>query len=218
MKPSCPNQRRARRRTTSMPTLLAGLGLALFASTTLAQVHRSVGPDGRVTYSDAPASAARAEHSAAATAALPFALRQAMQRYPVTLYSAAQCAPCDSGRQLLVRRGIPFTEKTVETATDVAALERLAGARELPVLTVGTQQIKGFSDIDWNQYLDAAGYARTSQLPSGWQQPAATPLAPAQLARPANAPSAPPVEDTTSEAEPAVTPTPTSTNPAGIRF
>lgn len=201
-----------------MPALLAGLALALLAPAALAQVHRSVGPDGRVTYSDSPASAARAERSAASGAALPFALRQAMQRYPVTLYGAAQCAPCDSGRQLLLRRGIPFSEKSVETATDVAALERLAGSRELPVLAIGTQQIKGFSDVDWNQYLDAAGYARTSQLPSDWQQPAATPLAPAQLARPANEPATPAAERAPSEVEPAVTPTPTSTNPAGIRF
>lgn len=215
MKPSRPNPRRARPAT---PALLVGLGLALLAPASMAQVQRSVGPDGRVTYSDAPAGAA-AGQPAATGAALPYALRQAVQRYPVTLYSASRCAPCDSGRQLLQHRGVPFSEKTVETAADVAALEHLAGARELPVLGIGTQRVKGFSDLDWNQYLDAAGYPRTSQLPATWQQPPATPLAPAQLARPGAEPAASaPAESGSGAAEPPVTPSPTSTNPAGIRF
>lgn len=219
MKPSHPYPRCTRPATSrwrmAAPALLLALGLAQWAPPSMAQVQRSVGADGRVTYSDAPAPAA--QHRAA-SAALPYALRQAVQRYPVTLYSAAQCTPCDSGRRLLQSRGIPFSEKTVETAADVAALERLAGTRELPVLGIGAQQIKGFSDTDWNQYLDAAGYARTSQLPANWQQPAATPLAPAQLARPGTEPAAAPAETSSGDAEPAVTPTPTSTNPAGIRF
>lgn len=222
MKPSRTNPRRARPPATQWPAgthaLLAGLGLALLAPASLAQVNRTVGPDGRITYSDAPNAAARTSQPATAGAALPYALRQAMQRYPVTLYSAAQCTPCDGGRQLLAQRGIPFSEKSVETEADIAALQRLAGARELPLLTIGTQQIKGFSDADWSQYLDAAGYPKTSQLPSGWQPAAATPLAPAQIAGPAGTSAAPATQGTADTAEPAVTPMPSSTNPAGIRF
>lgn len=210
----------------SRPALLAGLVLAAFSLTAGAQVYRSVGPDGRVTFSDQPAPAAapvqaRAGGAAAGgSAALPLALRQAMQRYPVTLYTASQCAPCVSGRQLLNSRGIPFSEKTVETGADVEALERLTGARDLPVLTVGTKLIKGFSDTDWHQYLDAAGYARTSQLPAGWQPPPVTALAPTQPAaapasveEPATAEAAPATEEATPIAPPA-----NSANPAGIRF
>lgn len=205
--------------------LLAGTALATCSLAASAQVYRSVGPDGRVTFSDSPAPAATtaqpaaAASTASASAGLPLALRQAMQRYPVTFYTASQCTPCVSGRQLLASRGIPFSEKTVETGADVEALERLTGARDLPVLAVGAQLIKGFSDTDWHQYLDAAGYARDSQLPSSWQQPPASALAPIQPAAPANEASAT-AEDGTQAAEEStpVAPPTTSTNPAGIRF
>ena len=40
-----------------------------------------------------------------AEGALPFELRQAASRYPVTLYTAATCIPCDNGRQMLQQRG-----------------------------------------------------------------------------------------------------------------
>lgn len=220
---------RQRRHLRIAPVAL-GLGAMLLASTALAQVYRSVGPDGRVTYSDAPpAAATQAESPEAAKAApttaggaLPYALRQSAQRYPVTLYASRNCEPCVSGRQMLLARGIPFNEKTVESSADVAALQRLSGAGHLPLLAIGTQQLKGFSETEWNQYLDAAGYPKTSQLPRNWQRPVPSPLAPIAAAAPA--PASNPAAGTTGSAEPpaaaapSVSPTPTATNPAGIRF
>jgi glutaredoxin len=116
----------------------------------------------------------------------------------VTLYSTADCAPCDAGRQLLVRRGVPFAEKRIVSDDDAAALERLIGARTVPSLTIGTQALRGLSGAEWNAYLDAAGYPRDSQLPRGWQSGTATPLversSPATVAAPVSAPrAAPPV-------------------------
>lgn len=205
-----------------------GLGAALLASAALAQVYRSVGPDGRVTYSDAPPAAApqaaspeaaaQAPTAAAGAAALPYALRQSAQRYPVTLYAGSACEPCASGRQMLLARGIPFSEKTVESDADVAALQRLSGAGHLPLLTIGTQQLKGFSEAEWNQYLDAAGYPKASQLPRSWQRPAPSPLAPAAAAAPAPAAGTAPSDGPPATTAPPVSPTPTATNPAGIRF
>jgi hypothetical protein len=46
----------------------------------------------------------------------------------------------------------------------------------VPSLTIGAQQLRGFSEADWVAYLDAAGYPRESKLPRNWQAPAATPL------------------------------------------
>ena len=40
----------------------------------------------------------------------------------------------------------------------------------------GGQQLKGYSDLEWKQYLDAAGYPKSSQLPSGYRNPPAAPL------------------------------------------
>lgn len=210
-------------RLTSRRHLAAALTLALglLAAGASAQVYRSVGPDGRITFSDTPPAAqsatprGQAPAAAGNSAALPYALRQTAQRYPVTLYTGTNCEPCASGRKLLSERGIPFTEKTVDTNADVAALQQLTGADSLPALSIGQQQLKDFSATEWMQYLSAAGYPVQSQLPARWQAPAPTALAPqavkpAAAAAAADAPAAP--------AEPVVTPRPTATNPAGIRF
>ena len=202
--------------------------LALAAGTAQAQMYRSVGPDGRVTYSDKPPASANLSQQTAGSSggagsggsALPYELNRVTQRYPVTLYTGKDCAPCNSGRNLLVNRGIPFSEKTVTTNDDIAALKRLGGDGSLPMLTIGGQRLTGFADADWSRYLDAAGYPQTSQLPSGYQRPAAAPLvtvkavpAPAANAGTAAATAAP------AEAAPTVSPARRNAdNPAGIRF
>lgn len=113
----------------------------LVSSHALAQgVYRIVGSDGRVTYSDVPpASNANATPVGSATntpasvnAQLPLALRKVVSRYPVTLYTNNDCAPCNTGRNLLSGRGIPFTEKTVNSNDDIDAYKRLSGDLTIP--------------------------------------------------------------------------------------
>ena len=199
--------------------------LALLAGTASAQVYRSVGPDGKVIYSDKPPAANTREAAPAAASGapasggLPYQLNQTAQRYPVTLYTGSACAPCNSGRNLLVQRGVPFTEKTIESNNDIEALQRRAGDTNLPVLTIGGQRLSGFSDAEWTQYLDAAGYPKTSQLPASYRRPAATPLAPASASR-APAATAPATEASApaAPAAPSVAPARDASNPAGIRF
>lgn len=187
------------------------------------QVYRIVGPDGRVTFSDQPPTDAGSKPAQlapttgsanAAGAGLPFELRQVASKYPVTLYTGADCGACGSGRAYLTSRGIPFAERTVLTAEDGQALQRLAGTSTLPLVTIGGQQIKGYSDSEWGQFLDAAGYPARSTLPASWRNPAAAPLVAVQQ-RPAPAPARvaePP-------AQPAAAPSgPSADNPAGIKF
>ncbi|MDO9358924.1 MAG: glutaredoxin family protein [Polaromonas sp.] len=187
-------------------------------------VFRIVGPDGKVTFSDQPPPAtSNARVTTAPTdgsraggnTTLPFELRRVAGQYPVTLYTGDNCGPCGSARSLLSSRGIPFSEKTVTTPDDTQALQRLSGATALPFLTIGSQQLKGFSDAEWTQFLDAAGYPKSSLLPASYRQPAATPLVAI------NAPPAPAARGgapaPSSEPAPALPP-PTADNPAGIRF
>ncbi|AVP57995.1 glutaredoxin family protein [Pulveribacter suum] len=210
-------------------TALACSALALLPAAQAQQVYRIVGPDGKVTFSDqAPSNAAAASgaqvnstlHSGGGveTNALPYALRQVVSRYPVTLYSASECSPCASARALLMQRGVPFAERTVNTNEDIDALKRLAGEANLPFATIGTQQLKGFSDVEWKQYLDAAGYPAQSQLPANYRRAPATPLV-AQVAKPAAAPAsaAAPRDAAPAAARPAA-PTRSNANPAGIIF
>jgi glutaredoxin len=202
---------------------LSALALLLAAGAALAQpVYRHVDKNGKVTFSDQPPAAnaqPAAPRSGIATGespALPYELRQAAQRYPVTIYTSEGCGPCGAGRSLLVTRGIPFEERTVKSNEDVEALQRLSGQASLPLLSIGTQQLKGFSDAEWSQYLDAAGYPRSAQLPPGYRNPPAQPLVavqapPAPNARPAAPAPAP-------SPAPAAADGPTPSNPAGIKF
>jgi glutaredoxin len=199
---------------------VSGIGLA---DANAQQIFRIVGPDGRVTFSDKPPvepnakaqAAAVASASGGGTASLPFELRQAATRYPVTLYTSPGCSSCAAGRSLLSSRGIPFAEKTVVSNDDIEALKRFTGAATVPLLTIGGQQIKGFADGEWAQYLDAAGYPKTSQLPPGYSPAPATPMVAAQQPQqPQRAPQG------TAEASNVPPPPPAATadNPAGIKF
>ena len=207
-------------------------GALLATATQAQQVHRIVGPDGKVTFSDRAPEDKKAQSTVLSTAsggaasnpALPTELRQIASRFPVTLYTGESCSPCQQARQLLVQRGVPFTERSVNTNDDLDALRRLSGESALPFGTIGRQQLKGFSDAEWTQYLDAAGYPAQSRLPRGYTQPAATPLAPAK-APTASAPDAPqeaasaPTGRLRRQAPPPPPPgAPTPSNPAGIRF
>ena len=215
------------------PSWLAA-GLVLAASLALpaqAQtIYREVGPDGRVVFSDRPlnqASKASAGVGAAADAGsgasaltngLSFALRSAAGKYPVTLYTGDDCAPCADARQLLDTRGVPYLEKTVQTEADVAALQKLSGQASLPMASIGSKRLSGYTQSEWSQYLTAAGYPEQSQLPPGYRRPAASPLAPAPKAeQPAES-----VRQQTRPAEPATLPAapavPVPGNPAGIVF
>jgi glutaredoxin len=181
-------------------------------------VYRIIGADGRVTFSDKPpaagqsSSAAPLENRSAAEAArinaLPFELRQAASRYPVTLYTTDSCEPCDAGRALLLRRGIPFAERTVTTPQDGEALKRLSGnSSALPFLMIGAQGLRGFSDVEWSQFLNAAGYPAQSQLPPGYRPAPPMPLVSSQP------PVLPPVAPPPGTSAPAP-----ASNPAGIVF
>ncbi len=207
-------------------------GALLATATQAQQVHRIVGPDGKVTFSDRAPEDKKAQSTVLSTAsggaasnpALPSELRQIASRFPVTLYTGESCSPCQQARQLLVQRGVPFTERSVNTNDDLDALRRLSGESALPFGTIGRQQLKGFSDAEWTQYLDAAGYPAQSRLPRGYTQPAATPLAPTK-APAASAPDAPqeaasaPTGRPRRQAPPPPPPgAPTPSNPAGIRF
>lgn len=202
----------------SVPALLACLMATLFSSLPAHALYKVVGPDGKVTYTDRPSVSTdgkvqpvNARGGVSNDVALPFELRQAAQRFPVTLYTGANCVPCDSGRQLLRQRGIPFTEKSVNTNDDGEALQRIVGSRDLPALTIGGQILRGLQASEWTSYLDSAGYPKESRLPANFPVGTATPLtekkesvqAPGPGQRPASAPA------------PAPAPAPAA---SGIRF
>jgi glutaredoxin len=187
--------------------------LALAAAAAHAQ-YKVVGPDGRVTYTDRPPADAKAQPvnaganaPTAALAQLPLALREVATRFPVTLYTAPECAPCDQGRALLRERGVPFQERTASSNDDREAWTRVVGSADAPAVSIGRQWLRGFSPVRWHEYLDTAGYPRESKLPRNYAAPPALPLV-ERVAAPAPEPAAP-------AAPPPVAEEPT---PGGIRF
>ncbi len=189
--------------------------------------YKIVQPDGSITYTDRPPTggdarvipmgrdaAATSKDAATPAAVLPLELRQIVARYPVVLYTTTECPPCDAGRRLLQQRGVPYTERSVSSDEDVAALERAVGGRSLPALTIGAQQLRGLAEPDWIAYLDAAGFPRESRLPANWPAPVVSPLT-ARMPAPAAAPPRPapaprPARPAAEPAEPEA--------PTGLRF
>ncbi|MDB5855138.1 MAG: hypothetical protein JWR22_3179 [Herminiimonas sp.] len=186
-------------------TLALWLALACIATVDAhAELYKWVGEDGKVTYSDMPPprSARKVEKKAIEISSgdatdLPFELADAKKKNPVTLYTAANCVPCEEGRALLSARGIPFSEKTVTSTQDVARLKQVSGDAQLPVLVVGGQHRLGYDAERWNTALTTAGYPANSMLPKAWSNPApqaAAPVAPratasARVPEPTTAPA-----------------------------
>jgi glutaredoxin len=201
------------------------LPIALLACATLAQaeLYKSVGPDGRVTYSDTPTARAqpvdtrKAPAASVSGTALPYELALVVKAHPVTLYTSDKCPPCFTARNLLGKRGIPYTEKTVSSDEDIAALAAVGGEARLPLLTVGKAREQGFEEGAWNRALSAAGYPQTSQLPASWRNPPPQAAAPTQAAP--TVPVAPPVAQGREPARlPAEAAPPAGKAPPGFRF
>ncbi len=185
------------------------------------QVYKSVDKNGRVTYSEVPplpGSGDKLTGESASNAALPYSLQQVVSRYPVTLYTAENCAPCINARLMLTQRGVPFTERTVSSNEDIDAYKKLSGDTSLPLATIASQQLKGYEETEWTKYLDAAGYPKSTTLPRNFRNAEAVSLTPKKV-----------VEKT--EKEVAEKPTPTrparatapvpqesNNNPTGIKF
>jgi glutaredoxin len=184
------------------------------------QVYKSVDKNGRVTYSEVPplpGSGDKLTGDSAANVSLPYALQQVVSRYPVTLYTTADCGPCINARLMLTQRGVPFTERTVSSNEDIAAYKKINADNNFPLATIASQQLKGYEETEWTKYLDAAGYPKTSTLPRNFKNAEATSLTPKKV-----------VEKTAKEvtenpasaraARPAAAPQEPNNNPAGIRF
>ncbi len=157
------------------------VGLALGAICALAQAqsqYKYVSPDGVVTYSDQPppATAKKVELKNFAggggnVSSLPFELRRVAENFPVVMYTQLPCAECDQGRSLLRNRGIPYSEKTINSDEDMAELRKLSGGATIPFLMIGRQKLRGFSESAWTAALDDSGYPKSNILPRSYQNP-----------------------------------------------
>lgn len=85
------------------------------------------------------------------------------QVVPVTLYVVASCIEyCNQARSLLTRRGIPFSEKLLQTQEEIDAFKQLSGGNFAPTLEVGKNFLKGFQAEQWHNELDLAGFPKAA--------------------------------------------------------
>jgi glutaredoxin len=165
--------------------LLAGL---LILTNAHAELYRSIDSSGRVHYSDKPLAGAedvtqvKADKAPTPDDSLPYETQRARQNFPVTLYSFPDCGPvCQEARDLLNKRGVPFTDKSLVTLEDIEAFSKASGDKSIPKLAVGKTWIRGFLAEQWNKELDIAGYPKTAPYrPRPATVPPAQPEQPAQ--------------------------------------
>ena len=152
------------------------LCLALTSICTSAEAYRWVDPAGRTIISDTPPPGRARDVSKAGSASettdgLPYEVRRAVENFPVTLYTSADCASeCKQARDFLNARGVPFTEKMLQKQEDVDELKKLVGDTFIPALKVGKQGFRGFEPAAYNNLLDLAGYPKSAAYgskPSG---------------------------------------------------
>ena len=187
-------------RTTLTRQLAVGLlqtglvAVALFPAQSQAQ-YKWIARDGTVSYGDRipnedvqSRKVGEAVTAADLNSALPFAVKNVADKHPVVLYTGADCAPCEQSRAHLIKRGIPFTEKRINTAADAQAMEKLGFSDStVPTLAVGRQKQVGFEASAFDSLLDIAGYPKTSLLPPGYRPPGAEPLTQPEMSAKAKA-------------------------------
>jgi hypothetical protein len=192
------------------------LAFLLLASGAQAQLYKTIGADGKVTYSDTPPATGNVAQKKIGSGGadadpLPYELAQAVKNSPVVFYSSEKCIPCDDGRKLLNGRGIPFTEKTIKSNEDIAVLRKITSEDQLPVLTIGRDKQRGFDSSAWNTALTSAGYPPSNRLPKGYRN--AAPMAAAATSKPVEKAAAADADTMSTDAPPAA-----GNAPPGFRF
>ncbi|MBS0321849.1 MAG: glutaredoxin family protein [Proteobacteria bacterium] len=133
------------------------------------QVYRYTDSDGRIVYTDKPPPASakdtqtkRVGGNFIETDPTSLEEQQAIDRFPVTLYTFDCGDACDLAKGMLNKRGVPYATVDVQTPDGAKQLQTLTGALEAPVLVVGDKLVaKGYNEARWQAMLDQAGYPKT---------------------------------------------------------
>jgi glutaredoxin len=136
------------------------LFLLLFSTPLLAQsLYKSVGPDGKIVYSDHPPAEGRVlktmRFENLPTSALPAAATEQLRRQKaqstaaapggIVLYTAAWCGYCKKAKAYLASKGIDYQEFDIDTEQGMISYAQAGGGKGIPLLLYGGQRIQGFS-------------------------------------------------------------------------
>ncbi|MBI5008002.1 MAG: glutaredoxin family protein [Nitrosomonadales bacterium] len=129
-------------------------------------LYKSVGQDGKITYSDKPPAEDRIEKTIRSAnlpnTALPAStysyveqLRKKKAAAPartsgVVLFTASWCGYCRQAKAYLAARGIAFREIDIDTSSGMAAYAEAGGGSGIPLLIAAGQSIQGFSPASYD--------------------------------------------------------------------
>jgi glutaredoxin len=155
-----------------MKLLAALLTLAMLpvsASGSPQTLYKSVGPDGKVSYSDRPPIDGRVDktmsfESLPSTPVPPpsSAYLEWLKTRPtltpaasdeVVLFAAAWCGYCRQARAYLNAKGIAYREVDIETDAGRHAFSVNGGGKGIPFLVRGKAQMRGFSTAGYDSFF-----------------------------------------------------------------
>ena len=144
------------------------LGLLVCMNAQAGEVYRSIDAGGKVHYSDTPpmnpddAQELKVDKEPAPNDDLPYETQRAMKNFPVTLYTFPACgSSCQTARDFLSKRGVPFSEKSLVKQEDLDAYYKDSGDNRFPAATIGKTWLKGFQAARWSDELGFAGYPKS---------------------------------------------------------
>ncbi len=138
-------------------------GASAVTATTAQNLYKSVGPDGKIVYSDRPPVEGRLEKTMKfdklPSSALPASaysyveqLRRMKGSAPanvaaseIVLYSAVWCGYCKLAKAYLAGKGIGFQEVDIDSKEGMVAFAQAGGGKGVPLLVSGSQKVQGFS-------------------------------------------------------------------------
>ena len=154
--------------------------LALFLLSPLTQagtVYKSVGPDGKITYSDQPPSGGKVEKTLNLTNLPATPLPESVIRYrneleksmksrlsdthktpdtsQTALFTAQWCGYCKQAKSYLSEKKISYTEYDIDTPEGMKAMVEAGGRGGVPVLLWHGQKINGFSRAAYDSIFGA---------------------------------------------------------------
>lgn len=164
-----------------MKNFIFAVVLALAMPATWAQtLYKSIGPDGKATYSDKPPAEGRLEKTLKIenlpNTALPpnllaelQALRMARAKAAVptsgaVLYAASWCSYCRQAKRYLASKGVSYEEVDIDTPSGKSAFAVVGGGGGVPLLVLKGQQIRGFSAQAYDQVFAGQRYPSSNYL------------------------------------------------------
>jgi len=141
--------------------LILSLSL-LFAHEALAQqVYKWKDAEGRTHYSNSPppsSSQAEVVKDRLATVSGSNGSAQVSGGQRVVMFTTQSCGVCKMAKSYLTRKGVPYTERDIEVSDSAAADFKRLGGRGVPLILVGSEVMRGFSEQGMDNLLEQAGY------------------------------------------------------------